>query len=185
VINVADNLTNSGINVEEARPPEVEQALDLFFEIAMGDKAYRINKILKDAGTSQISDYLQWVQETEDFDQKTISPKEFGNVFEKWSLFNSNMTSFFSAYDIIICPVYSIPAPKQDITFEELNLHFLSYTSTYNITGWPAAVVRVGTSSEGLPLGVQIVGKPWEEHKVLAVAKLFEDTFGGFEPPKI
>jgi len=179
---VAETLEKSGITIQESRPPAVEGTLDLFFEIIMADKAFRISKILKEAGTDQISSYLQWATETTDFDQKVISAREFDRVFENWSRFRSNMTSFFSAYDIMICPVYSIPAPVQSITFEELNLHFLSYTATYNLTGWPAAVVRVGTSSEGLPLGVQIIGKPWEEHKVLAVAKLFEDTFGGFKP---
>jgi len=185
VTKVSEELANSGSTVQESRPPEVEQTLELFFEVIMADKAFRVNEVLKNAGTEQIAPYLQWVKETTDFDAKTISPREFATVFEKWSQFRSNMISFFSAYDIIICPVYSIPAPKQGITFEELNLHFLSYTSTYNLTGWPAAVVRVGTSSEGLPVGVQIVGKPWEEHKVLAVAKFLEYTFGGFEPPEI
>ena len=41
----------------------------------------------------------------------------------------------------------------------------------FNLTGWPAAVVRCGTASEGLPIGVQIVGPPWREDVVLAVAR--------------
>ena len=38
-----------------------------------------------------------------------------------------------------------------------------SYTITYSVTGWPGGVVRGGTSPEGLPIGVQIVGQPGRE----------------------
>jgi amidase len=52
----------------------------------------------------------------------------------------------------------------------------------YNLTGWPAAVVRAGTSPEGLPIGVQIVAPPWREDVVLAVAGSIETAFGGWQP---
>jgi amidase len=56
-----------------------------------------------------------------------------------------------------------------------------TYTFTYNLTGWPAAVVRAGTSPEGLPIGVQIVARPGREDVALAVAKFVETEFGGFQ----
>jgi amidase len=49
--------------------------------------------------------------------------------------------------------------------------------------GGPAASVPIATSSEGLPLSVQVVGRPWHEHEVLALARLLEATFGGWQPP--
>jgi amidase len=61
----------------------------------------------------------------------------------------------------------------------------LSYTAPFSLTGWPVAVVRVGTSEEELPIGVQIVGKPFQEHVVLAVARLLEQELGGFVAPDI
>jgi amidase len=53
---------------------------------------------------------------------------------------------------------------------------------THNLTGWPAAVVRCGTSPEGLPIGVQVAAAPWREHIALAVAGRLEDVFGGWQP---
>ena len=47
-----------------------------------------------------------------------------------------------------------------------------SYTSAYNLTGWPGVVVRGGTSPEGLPIGVQVIARPWREDVALAVAQL-------------
>ncbi|MDT7747584.1 MAG: amidase, partial [Pseudonocardiales bacterium] len=42
------------------------------------------------------------------------------------------------------------------------------------VLGLPAAVVPVGRSAEGLPIGVQVVGRPFHDHEVLAVAALLE-----------
>lgn len=53
------------------------------------------------------------------------------------------------------------------------------------MTGWPAVVVRGGTSSNGLPIGVQIVARPWREDVALAVAGYLEKMLGGFKPPQL
>jgi len=63
----------------------------------------------------------------------------------------------------------------QDIEF--------SYALPYSLTGWPCVVVRAGTSSEGLPIGVQVVARPWREDVALAVARLIETIFGGWQHP--
>jgi amidase len=55
----------------------------------------------------------------------------------------------------------------------------------HNLTGWPAAVVRCGTSKEGLPVGVQVVARPWEDATALAVAAHLEQVFGGWRPPAV
>ena len=74
-------------------------------------------------------------------------------------MFRSAMLRFLEKYDVIICPVNAYPALPHGTTFENDNLAAFSYTETYNLTGWPAVVVR-GDSAEGLPIGVQIVSRP-------------------------
>jgi amidase len=58
-----------------------------------------------------------------------------------------------------------------------------SYSQYFNLLGNPAAVVPMGRSPEGLPIGVQIVGRPWEEERVLAVAAHVERAGGWKQPP--
>lgn len=58
-----------------------------------------------------------------------------------------------------------------------------SYTMAHNLTGWPGAVVRCGTSPEGLPIGVQIVARPWREDVALAVSEYLETVMGGWKRP--
>ena len=64
-------------------------------------------------------------------------------------------------------------------------LKAMSYSQWFNLLGNPAAVVPVGRSPEGLPIGVQIVGRPWEDEAVLAVAAKIEAATGGFRRPPI
>ena len=60
-----------------------------------------------------------------------------------------------------------------------------SYNQPYNIAGWPLVAVPVGVSSEGLPIGVQVISKPWREDVALAVATFLEQNFGGWIRPPI
>jgi amidase len=93
------------------------------------------------------------------------------------------MISFLEKYDLIICPVNAYPAMPHGTTSDR-SAGF-SYTRIYNLTGWPAAVVRGGTSPEGLPIGVQIVARPWREDVALAVAQQIETALGGWQRPPI
>jgi amidase len=97
------------------------------------------------------------------------------------------MLSFMESYDVILCPVYPFPARPHGKTAEtaESFRKGLSHTYAYNLAGWPGAVVRVGTTQEGLPIGVQIVARPWREDVALAVAEHIETVFGGWQPPAL
>ncbi len=60
-----------------------------------------------------------------------------------------------------------------------------AYTLPCSLTGWPCVVVRAGTSPEGLPIGVQIVARPWREDVALAVAQRIESALGGWQRPPL
>jgi amidase len=93
------------------------------------------------------------------------------------------MLSFMASYDVIICPVNSTSAILHGT--DGGNYPNFSYTFTYNLTGWPGAVVRVSNTSEGLPIGVQIIAQPWREDVALSVAGYLEGVFGGWQKPDI
>ena len=60
-----------------------------------------------------------------------------------------------------------------------------TYSDVHNLTGWPAAVVRAGTSDGGLPIGVQLIAHPWREDVALAAARVVEAASGGWQRPPI
>jgi len=53
------------------------------------------------------------------------------------------------------------------------------------VAGCPGVAVPVGKSREGLPIGVQVIGRPYEEELILAVAEAIERGRGSWEVPKI
>lgn len=58
-----------------------------------------------------------------------------------------------------------------------------SYAHAANVFDLPAACVPAGVTRAGLPVGVQIVGRPYEERRVLAAARVLEEALGGWRPP--
>jgi amidase len=91
------------------------------------------------------------------------------------------MRAFLGRYDVLVCPVYTHAALPHGASTQEENFRGFSHTMAYNVAGWPAAVVRCGTSATGLPIGVQIVAAPWREDIALAVAARLERAFGGWK----
>jgi amidase len=61
----------------------------------------------------------------------------------------------------------------------------MRHSQWLNLTGFPGASVPVGQSSEGLPIGVQVIGRPHEEELVLAVAERLEQARGPWQPPPL
>jgi len=82
------------------------------------------------------------------------------------------MTGFGGRYDVILCPAYAHAGLRHGESVVEENFRGFRHTMAFNVAGWPAAVVRCGTSSAGLPIAVQIAAKAWREDVVLAVAEL-------------
>jgi len=92
-------------------------------------------------------------------------------------------------YPVLICPTAAIPAfrhGEREWQVEGKTVKYLdawSYCEWFNLLGFPAAVVPMGYSEQGLPIGVQIVGRPWQEEVVLAVAAKLEKERGPWQAP--
>jgi amidase len=104
-------------------------------------------------------------------------------AFVRWDLFSNSMLRFMENYDAILSPVAPFPALPHGTSFDEQNRKGFGYAQAYNLTGWPTATVRVGTSPEGLPLNVQVAARPWREDVALALVQHLERTFGGWKMP--
>lgn len=104
-------------------------------------------------------------------------------------ILRADLARQMQTHRVLICPVASIPAFRHGergwtIDGREVGyLDAMTYTQWFNILGNPAAVVPVGLSPEGLPIGVQVVGRPFEEELVLTVAAAIERGCGGYRRP--
>jgi amidase len=172
-------LSEAGARVEEARPTGIESSYDVIMNAWNRFDPPLIRRLLEAAGTSREETTLQWA-----FRMPAATDEEIVDAVTRMDHCRSRMISFMENYDVILCPVNALPAMSHG-SEDGQDLRPFSYTMTYNLTGWPGAVVRAGTSPEGLPIGVQIVGRPWREDVVLAVAQLLESELGGFQAPAI
>jgi amidase len=102
------------------------------------------------------------------------------------------LEDFFARWDALLCPVAVGPAIRHcpqgtPQTVDEHTVSYwrtgIAYTAPFNLTGHPSVVVPAGSSSEGLPIGIQIVGPRWSEMKMLAIARHVQDLIGPFRRP--
>jgi Asp-tRNA(Asn)/Glu-tRNA(Gln) amidotransferase A subunit family amidase len=90
----------------------------------------------------------------------------------------------------LLAPVGATPAVKHDtlkLTIGGTTLstfRAFSYSQAFNVFNLPSVSVPAGVSTEGLPIGVQIVGRPFAEEAVLVAAEIVENALGGWQPPK-
>jgi amidase len=170
----ANSLVDIGMGVEEARPDAIVRTLDVFLSLWRTYSGAWRQKLLVKAGT---------IEATEKADEEPLSAASLADLAENVGCFRSEMLAFMEEYDILICPVNAYPALPHGSWSD--NMPAYSYTAAFNLTGWPVVVARAGTSPEGLPIGVQIVARPWCEHQALATAKQIERIMGGWRKPPI
>jgi amidase len=107
---------------------------------------------------------------------------ELYRLLRRWDAFRGEMLAFAERHDLILSPVFPGPARRHGTMNVPGEIDPTSYTTPHSLTGWPAAVVRCGTSPEGLPLGVQLVARPWRDDVALAAALQLERDLGGWQP---
>ena len=167
--------------IEDARPPGIEQTYEIYLGLFTADGGAGLEELLKKAGTKKVHPLMQRVLDIQRSNAKSMAA--FGALIGQWDAFRRSLLSFMEQFDVLLCPVCSFPGMVHGSTYDRLPA--FSYSMTYNLTGWPAAVVRAGTSPQGLPIGVQVVARPWREDVALAVAAKIEMALGGYERPPL
>jgi amidase len=135
--------------------------------------------MLKKYGTTQVSPVIALG------DQPQCDPARFTELAEQMDNNRSKFLQWFSKYDLILAPTDRAPAEAwpddpRAVLPEPGNY---GHTPVYNNTGYPGAVVRAGTSPDGLPIGVQLIAHPMREDVSLAAAYLVEAGTGGYQKP--
>jgi amidase len=181
VKNAARALEGSVAAVEEARPRDIEQTYEIYLGLFTADGGVGLEEQLELAATKKVHPLMQRVLDLQRSGAKSMAA--FGALLGQWDAFRRSLLSFMEEFDVMVCPICSFPGMVHGSTYDRLSA--FSYTMTYNLTGWPAAVVRAGSSREGLPIGVQIAARPWREDVALAVAAKIERALGGYQRPPL
>ena len=174
-------LAAAGMSVEESLPAGIEQSYEIYLGLFTADGGAGIESLLTEVGTLRVHPLMQRVLELQHQGAKSVA--ELAALIGRWDAFRREMLAFMSSYNVLLCPVCSFAGMAHGSTYEQLPC--FSYTMTFNLTGWPAAVVRGGATPKGLPIGVQIVAQPWREDVALAVAQVLQEALGGWQRPSL
>ncbi|MFX1418171.1 MAG: amidase, partial [Promethearchaeota archaeon] len=148
---------------------------------------YSLGRFLEAWENKMDPDFVKFIKLGLTYSAKRIKTAE---LFRE--LIYAEICSVFKKIDILITPTLPCTAFKignstiiddetflTNITINGKNitaLGWLPFTYPFNISGHPAASIPCGWSSDGLPIGMQIVGKRFDELTVLQVSKAFEDV---------
>lgn len=175
---VIDLFRDHGWNPQEVRPTGIEMANFIITRLFAADGGLMVENLLDDSRTEEVTAYIQNYLAAQQ--ASSIDNRDFAQLISLWHNYQSSMLEYFISHDVLICPVNADVAVPHNTTDD---LSGYTYTSAFNLTGWPGAVVRTGTSPSGLPIGTQIISSPFREDIALAVAHWLEHHSGEFPGP--
>lgn len=184
-----DSLVRERFQVKAFRPQGLEEARQLwwqFFGVAGGMLLGPMLSGREEELSPVLREFSGWTSA-----ETALTAQSLLDIWVRRDLVRLQVLDQMKDFPILLCPVAAIPAfrhGERRWVIDGKTVEYLdawSYSAWFNLLGFPAAVVPVGSSPEGLPIGVQIVGRPWEEERVLAVAAVVESECGGWRPPPL
>ncbi len=125
-------------------------------------------------------DFVRWRLATAD----ETPPPTLDDYISSWlerDQLRTEMIDWMDQTPLILAPVGATPALPHDTHKVEVGGQTLStfrafsYSQTFNVFDLPVVVIPVGRSPEGLPIGVQVIGRPFAEETVLTAAAIIEE----------
>ncbi|MGH8150285.1 MAG: amidase, partial [Steroidobacteraceae bacterium] len=124
----------------------------------------------------------------------TLSHRDWLRLDEKRHRYRGAWRRFFERFDLLLCPVLStaafphstVPPPQRMLAVNGREVPFedqLFWASLATLAYLPASVAPIGLTSEGLPVGVQIIGPQFGDLTCLKLAQLLEERYRPFVPP--
>ena len=169
-----------GCRVDEAEP-DLSDADEIFrvwrawyYELAFGS--------LLDSHRDAVKDTFVWnIEEGRRLDTQRVS-----RAADAWTELNRRVGEFFSTFAFLVLPVSQVPPFDVDMPYvTEINgvaletyLDWMRSCYLISVTGLPAIAVPCGFTDAGLPIGVQIVGRPEDDFGLLQFAYAFEQATG-------
>jgi Asp-tRNA(Asn)/Glu-tRNA(Gln) amidotransferase A subunit family amidase len=184
---VAGALADAGLIVEEARPPGVERGPELW------------TKLFARAAQNYLRQAYEGQEHLAGADARFLLavaaealPPALDDFLDAWNerdLLRRELLRWMTKTPLIIAPVGAgvafehgarrVQAGEQSVSV----FRSFGYSQTYNVYGLPAVAVPAGRTPEGLPVGVQVIGRPFAEEMLLEAAAIVEAALGGWSLP--
>jgi amidase len=181
VQSAADSLSKAGLKTRQMRPPGVEHGNSLWLRLFSRASVVKLRSVYT-GHEHRGGDFVRWRLATAD-DMPSASLDEYIQSWFERDELREALLRWMQEIPLIVAPVgataalphgtLKVPAGHKVIGV----FRAFSYAQTFTVFDLPVAVVTAGSTKEGLPIGVQVAGRPFEEETVLAAAQIIESAF--------
>jgi amidase len=175
-------LRDAGFNVEPFRPRTLEllrklwikffvQCGAMFYAPAIAGREDELSPIFKE--------FLGMARSA-----PPLTAQELLDAWAELDVLRGKTLEEMRRYPVLLCPVASVPAfrhGERSWVVEGQTVEYWDawrYSQWFNVLAAPAVVVPVGRSPEGLPIGVQVVARPFQDETALGIAGIVDAAFG-------
>ena len=195
VESAAHALAGGGLETFEALPPGVSKAsqlwIDLFSRAANSEIASLYRGHENEAGSVVARLLHNMDDEPGEFEDRIDNAERLAKAVVERERLREDLLRWMKSTPLILAPVGATAAfehgrQRVDVNGTYVNVfRAFSYSQAFNVFGFPSVAVPAGQTSSGLPIGVQVIGRPNEEFSVLAAASLIEEALGGWQEPAV
>lgn len=188
VRDAARALERHGFKVKPFRPRSLEAARKLWWTFFVQCGAMLYESTIRGHEDELSPTFLDFLAIA-----RAKTPLSADSLLDAWvqaDVVRSRLLEEMREFPLLLCPVCSIPAFRPferswEISGKRVSyLDAMRFTQWFNLLGGPAAVVPVSRSAAGLPVGVQLAGRPYSDELVLAAAAVVDGEFG-YQPPPL
>jgi Asp-tRNA(Asn)/Glu-tRNA(Gln) amidotransferase A subunit family amidase len=180
-------LEEAGVAVEPFRPDGLEEARELWWGIFGRASRLLLEPLVAGRETEvhpNLVEFLDWTRRDPPLTALGLLEIEIAR-----DVLKTRVLRQMDRYPVLLCPVAPMPAfrhGERAWAIEGTTVHYLDawrYAAWFNLLQNPGVSVPVTSSAQGLPIGVQVVARPWEELTALAVARVIEQSRGPWQAP--
>jgi amidase len=191
----AEALADAGLNVSETQPPGVSRGAHLWVElfasaaqseILASTRAGKIKPALKSPSFSTFRKTQSVIlQKRSDRAERLAAA-----VLEREKL-REDLRAWMKTTPLILAPVggtaaFKHGAARVEIANQSISIfRAFSYSQTFNVFGLPSLAVPVARTAGGLPMGIQVIGAPFDERRILGAGRVIEKALGGWLEPEL
>jgi amidase len=182
-------LSDAGLVTVADRPPHIEFGHDLWLKLFSRASVVQLRQVY--AGREhEAGSFVSWRLANAD----STPPPTLDEYIAFWlerDRLRAQLLGWLETTPLIVAPVgatgaYAHDTLKVTIAGHSMNVfRAFSYSQTFNVFDLPVVTVPVSSANNGLPIGVQIIGRPFAEEMILAAASIVEAAVGGWRKPQL
>lgn len=191
--NAAKALAGTGLEVIEVTPPGISKGsrlwIDLFSRAANSEIAALYQGREGEAGPQVARLLREFNNSSPGFEEKIERAERLAEAVLERERLREELLPWMRTTGLLLAPVgataaFEHGAERVEVGGKSISVfRAFSYSQTFNVLGLPSVAVPAGRTANGLPIGVQVVGRPFEERTVLSAASIIEAALGGWQKP--